>query len=140
MAWDPKQADKTGAPACLQGQACCWLKKSGAVLSKGATRFVSGVTATSGGPDGRSNVFASTLEYFFGDDMVVAPVIKPVNQSTGLATQSVWVPPGVWVAWQTGQSFTGPKTITMQAKQTDIPVLVRAGAVLVSPHAIRRCM
>jgi alpha-glucosidase (family GH31 glycosyl hydrolase) len=75
-------------------------------------------------------VFASTLEYSFGDDMVAAPVIKPVNKTTGLASQKMWVPPGEWILWQTGESHSGPQTINMQAKQTDIPVLVKAGAVL----------
>jgi hypothetical protein len=83
--WDPKQADKTGAPACPEGEACCWLKQHGTTLHSGTARFISGARdAQPGGPDGRTNVFASTLEYSFGDDMVAAPVIKPVNKTTGL--------------------------------------------------------
>ena len=42
----------------------------------------------------------------------------------------MWVPPGEWILWQTGESHSGPQTINVQAKQTDIPVLVKAGAVL----------
>jgi hypothetical protein len=128
--WDPRQADKTGLPACPQGQACCWLKQHGTVLHSGAARFVSGIRGQQGGPDGRSNVFTTTLQYFFGDDMIVAPIIRPVNKSTGLVSQSMWVPPGYWVLWQTGLTVEGPRMLTVQAKTVDIPVLVQAGAVL----------
>ena len=131
FAWDPKQADKPGAPACLEGEPCCWLKQHGTSLHPGTARFVSGVRdGQQSGPDGRTNVFATTLEYAFGDDMVVAPVIRPVNKTTGLARQKMWVPPGEWIMWQTGGSHSGPQTIAVQAKQADIPVLVKAGAVL----------
>ena len=41
--------------------------------------------------------YTETAEYLFGDDMLVAPVTKPVDPDTGTAAQSVWLPPGTWI-------------------------------------------
>ena len=36
-------------------------------------------------------------EYVFGSEMLVAPVTKPVDENTQLASQEVWVPDGEWI-------------------------------------------
>jgi len=33
-------------------------------------------------------------QYFFGEDMFVAPVVSPANQTNNMAQQNIWVPPG----------------------------------------------
>lgn len=69
-------------------------------------------------------------EYLFGADMVVAPVYGPVDANTQLHTKQVWIPPGTWIQWLRGQAFTGPQTVTLTFELDEIPVFVRAGAIL----------
>jgi len=61
--------------------------------------------------------------------MVVFPVTQPMNQN-GLVEWNVWIPPGNWVEWFTGTTFTGPLVVTRSCALTDIPAYVRAGAII----------
>jgi len=69
-------------------------------------------------------------EYVFGENMIVAPVVAPVEQHTGLVNESVWLPAGDWIEWQTGARFKGPITIKRNFSIRQIPVYVRAGAIV----------
>jgi alpha-glucosidase len=50
--------------------------------------------------------YSNKNEYVFGADMLVSPVVAPGDKITGLAAESVWLPPGDWIEWQTGARFT----------------------------------
>ena len=63
--------------------------------------------------------------YVLGDDLFVAPVTVP-----GATTREVHVPPGVWFHWFTGERFTGPSVVTVDAPIGQPPVLVRQGALV----------
>src|SRR5438874_2450683 len=41
--------------------------------------------------------YTAKNEYLFGDNMIVAPVVSPVDKSDGLASESVWLPRGEWI-------------------------------------------
>jgi alpha-glucosidase len=69
-------------------------------------------------------------EYVFGSQMIVAPVTKPVDPSTQLAQESVWIPPGEWIERATGKHFTGPTQENRNFSIDQIPVYVRAGAIV----------
>lgn len=69
-------------------------------------------------------------EYVFGSQMIVDPVTKPVDATTQLATQDVWIPQGEWVERPTGRQFTGPAEETRRFSIDQIPVYVRAGAII----------
>ncbi len=71
-----------------------------------------------------------TDQYLFGADMLVAPVISPVQQSTGVVASHVWMPPGEWIHWFTGQRFTGPDTVIVNTPLDQTPVFVRSGAII----------
>ena len=60
--------------------------------------------------------------------MVVAPIFAPTVN--GSIEHSVWIPPGGWVRWQTGELHVGPRVMTQEFTQEEIPVFVRAGAVI----------
>jgi hypothetical protein len=86
-------------------------------------------------PDG------SFAQYYFGDDMIAAPVVVPSTNNTvptsfepGAATTTVWLPPGAWVEESTSVTHTGAAgTGSLLTKAYDIsetPVFVRAGAVV----------
>ncbi|MFL5886609.1 MAG: TIM-barrel domain-containing protein, partial [Thermoleophilaceae bacterium] len=70
--------------------------------------------------------YANPTEYTLGRDMLVAPVTAPGDP----ASQSVWIPPGTWTDWFTGERFSGPRTVQMQVPLSRYPVFVRAGAIV----------
>lgn len=63
-------------------------------------------------------------EYLFGSDLLVAPVI---DEST---RRVVYLPGGEWVDYWTGVKTTGGKVVVVDAAVDQIPVWVRAGAVI----------
>jgi alpha-glucosidase (family GH31 glycosyl hydrolase) len=65
-------------------------------------------------------------EYFYGSDMLVAPVTTPGTT----ATTSVWFPPGQWTDYFTGQTYTGGTTQNITTGLDTMPVFVKAGAVI----------
>ena len=62
--------------------------------------------------------------------MIVDPVVAPGDKITGLVNESVWLPPGEWVEWQTGAQFKGPTTVKRSFSIRQTPVYVRAGAIV----------
>jgi alpha-glucosidase (family GH31 glycosyl hydrolase) len=65
-------------------------------------------------------------EFTFGPQVVVAPVAADGDP----APATVWVPPGTWVDYFTGQRFRGPGTRTLSVPLSQMPVLVHAGAII----------
>ncbi len=69
-------------------------------------------------------------EYYFGSELVVVPFTSPHDPDTGLSRTSVWLPPGDWFHWTTGEYFAGDQWITFHGKLEDTPVFARAGAII----------
>jgi len=74
--------------------------------------------------------YSNKNEYVFGQQMIVDPVVAPGDKATGLVNESVWLPPGEWIEWQTGARFKGPATVQRNFSIRQVPVYVRAGAVV----------
>ncbi|HEV2732566.1 MAG TPA: TIM-barrel domain-containing protein, partial [Terriglobales bacterium] len=74
--------------------------------------------------------YSNKNEYVFGTNLIVDPVVAPTDKITGLVDQSVWLPPGDWVEWQTGARFHGPIEVKRNFSIRQIPVYVRAGAIV----------
>ena len=62
--------------------------------------------------------------------MIAAPVTAPADKVTGLASEQVWLPKGDWIEWPTGKHFTGPVTVERSFSIDQIPVYLRAGAIV----------
>lgn len=69
-------------------------------------------------------------EYFFGDDIIVAPVVNPISPDTLLASQRVWIPPGTWIEWNSGEKLEGPRVIERRYALDEIPILVKLGSII----------
>jgi alpha-glucosidase len=69
-------------------------------------------------------------EYLFGGDMLVAPIAAPMSDASQLATKSIWLPPGTWIEWFTGKELEGPAKIERSFALDEIPVYVKAGAIV----------
>ncbi len=66
-------------------------------------------------------------EYLFGRDLLVAPLLEDGD------VRDVYLPPGVWVDYQTGRSYEGARYHRISASPVPCVILVRAGAAI--PHA-----
>ena len=85
----------------------------------------------------QAQAYQSPGEYMFGDDMLVAPVTRPVQGAT--ATVSIWLPPGHWYDSNRGALIEGGRTITRDYALDEVPVFVRAGAVVpLNPPSVRK--
>jgi hypothetical protein len=76
-------------------------------------------------PDQRA-AYLHSGEFLFGPDMLVAPVTSP----GAVAHTTVWFPPGRWVDYFTGATFTGPLTTTVTDPLSRMPVFIRAGGII----------
>ena len=75
---------------------------------------------------GQAQAYVHPDEYLYGSDVLVAPVITPGSD----ARTSVWIPPGRWIDYFTGATFTGPSTTTVSVPLSRMPVFVRAGGII----------
>lgn len=82
---------------------------------------------------GQPEAYARRDQYVLGPDLVVAPVTAPMAPG-GLAERSLWLPPGRWIEWETGVPLEGGEAVLRSYALDEIPVFVRAGAVL--PRAV----
>ena len=62
------------------------------------------------------------LQYFFGRDLLVAPLYAN--------PRPVYLPEGVWIDYWTGERLAGGRSILFESKSRDLPLFVRAGAVI----------
>ena len=74
--------------------------------------------------------YTAKNEYLFGEDMLVAPVVHPVDTATGLATEEVWLPAGDWIEWSSGKHFHGPLTLDRNYAIDQVPVFLKAGSIV----------
>ena len=74
--------------------------------------------------------YTSKNEYVFGSDMIVAPVASPADSASQLASESIWLPQGDWIEWPTDRHFSGPVKLDRKFSIRQIPVYVRAGAIV----------
>ena len=77
-------------------------------------------------------------QYMFGSDLLVAPLAAEMSPETLLATKAVWLPPGEWYEYFTGSRLRGPAVLTRSFALEEVPVYVRAGAVIPMQPAMRR--
>ncbi len=74
--------------------------------------------------------YTSKNEYLFGEQMLVAPVVAAADKISGLATEKVWLPQGEWIEWPTGKQLRGPVTVERSFSIEQVPVFVKAGAIV----------
>jgi alpha-glucosidase (family GH31 glycosyl hydrolase) len=77
-----------------------------------------------------SQAYDSKNEYQFGKEMLVAPVVTPVDAVSHLAKESIWLPKGKWIEWETGRHFMGPIRVERKFSISQIPVYVPEGAII----------
>ena len=69
-------------------------------------------------------------QYQLGDDLLAAPIAEPADARTGLVTKDVWLPPGTWYRFDTGEALVGPRWVRISADLATILLFARAGAIV----------
>lgn len=69
-------------------------------------------------------------QYYFGSELIAAPVVRRGSRRTGITRQIVWLPEGDWYHFFKGDPITGGQTYTLRSKLEDIPVFAKAGAIV----------
>ncbi|MGQ4511107.1 TIM-barrel domain-containing protein [Streptomyces sp. DW26H14] len=78
-------------------------------------------------PESQEAYAAAGSEYFYGPDVLVAPVTTP---GTSAAT-SVWFPPGsTWTDYFTGRTYRGGTTQRITTDLNSMPVFVKSGGIM----------
>lgn len=69
-------------------------------------------------------------QYFFGSELMVAPITTKLNKKTNLSSVDVWLPEGRWTDIYTGAIYQGNQRIRMYRGIESIPVLAKEGAII----------
>lgn len=80
---------------------------------------------------GENAAYQYPHQYYFGADLLAAP-ITAAAATNGIATQNMWLPPGTWTDYWTGETKVGPGPTTYSAQLSQVPVYARPGAII--PH------
>ncbi|MBP5322296.1 MAG: DUF5110 domain-containing protein [Bacteroidaceae bacterium] len=76
-----------------------------------------------------NNAYSYEDEFLFGNEILVAPVLSPVN-SEGLARRTVWLPEGDWFDVVRNTLVHGNCTFADDYTLDDIPYFYRAGSII----------
>ncbi len=69
-------------------------------------------------------------QYWFGSEMVVAPITDKQNEISALGHTKIWLPEGTWVDAFTGYIYQGGETYNVYRPMEQIPVFLKAGAIV----------
>jgi alpha-glucosidase (family GH31 glycosyl hydrolase) len=77
-----------------------------------------------------AEAYTSSHEYMFGDKLLIAPVVTPMDKQTRLASEDVWLPEGEWIEMPTGTHLHGAVKLTRSFGLEEVPVYMRPGAIV----------
>ena len=69
---------------------------------------------------------AVDFEYLLGRDLLVVPVLNEEGRAV------VYLPPGVWYDWWTGERLEGPRHLRLEVPLERLPLYVRDSSLLVT--------
>ncbi|MDE6094865.1 MAG: DUF5110 domain-containing protein [Muribaculaceae bacterium] len=72
--------------------------------------------------------YANETQYFFGDDILVAPIFKKGNGV--VSEKTLWLPEGEWYSPSHSRMLEGGKDVTMEFTHNQFPWFIRKGAVI----------
>ncbi|MEP6741243.1 MAG: TIM-barrel domain-containing protein, partial [bacterium] len=71
------------------------------------------------------NTYNLDDEFMIGDDLLVAPVVKP-----DVTRRLVYLPKGMWYDYWTNKKYEGGTMVSADAPLETVPIFVRAGAII----------
>lgn len=69
-------------------------------------------------------------QYWFGTDMIVCPITKPVDEKLTMGSFDGWLPEGTYFDFFNGRVYKGGRRISLFRGLDTIPVLVKAGSII----------
>lgn len=69
-------------------------------------------------------------QFFFGTELIVAPITEHTSADTNMAGVMTWIPEGRYTDIFTGRIYSGNHYIKMYRDIENIPVLAKAGAII----------
>ncbi len=69
-------------------------------------------------------------EYYFGRELFVAPIRKPMDSIMNRSVERIFLPKGTWYDFKTGKKFIGNKKYVVFYKDEDYPVFAKAGSII----------
>lgn len=69
-------------------------------------------------------------QYFFGSEMIVAPITTPQNRATKTGKVRAWLPPGTYADFFTGVVYDGHRRLWLSRTLDKVPVLLKQGAIV----------
>lgn len=70
-------------------------------------------------------------EYYFGSELLVAPITKPKDLIMNRAIEQIYLPEGTWYDFKTGKKYIGNKRYVMFFKDEDYPVFAKSGSIII---------
>lgn len=84
--------------------------------------------------EGSTHTFKVEYRKLSGEASCKLGWILPGDSDAPVSKRTVWIPPGTWQNLWTGETVTGPKTLNVSAKLSEIPMwVVQGGLVLTGP-------
>jgi len=69
-------------------------------------------------------------QYFFGTEILVSPIIAPMNPTVNMSRKEIWLPDGQWFDFNTGELMDGNRVHVKYYSKREIPIFVKAGAII----------
>ncbi|MBO2517259.1 MAG: alpha-xylosidase [Clostridiales bacterium] len=69
-------------------------------------------------------------EYWFGSELIVAPVTSPADSCTGEGSTEVWLPAGTYIDAMTGIRYRGGQKARVFRPLERMPVFLKAGGII----------
>lgn len=78
----------------------------------------------------REEAYRKPNQYFFGSELVVAPITSPEDPKSRRAQVVAWLPPGRHVDIFAGTVYDGDREFTLTRRMSEYPVLAREGSII----------
>ncbi len=78
----------------------------------------------------REEAYQVPNEYYFGTELLAAPITRPMEKEARAAWTDVWLPEGKWMDFFDGRIYDGGRMLRMWRGIENIPVLMKAGAIV----------
>lgn len=78
----------------------------------------------------RKSAYECKNQFFFGTELIVAPITEHTSTDNNMASVNVWIPEGRYTDIFTGRIYCGKRFLRMYRDIENIPVLAKAGAII----------
>ncbi|KRN28853.1 alpha-xylosidase [Lactobacillus selangorensis] len=78
----------------------------------------------------RKEAYQFPNEYYFGSELLVAPITKPADAVTREGHTSVWLPEGDWYDFFSGVKYAGNGSLKVYRDGQHYPVFVKSGGIV----------